>query len=183
MRTLADNIRIQYTEHDRPELILSLKCNRREAQKGTWKLKELLSSGKLLALEIKQHRTKRSLDANAYCWVLCQKIAEVIGSTKELVYQKVIRDVGQFEILPIRDDAVDKWIEIWSSRGLGWFAEVLDDSKLEGYKKVINYYGSSVYCSRSMSILIEEIVSQCKELGIETLPPEELKSLNEAWGK
>jgi len=72
---------------------------------------------------------------------------------------------------------------MWSSKGLGWFAEVLDDSKLPGYKKIIAYYGSSVYDTREMSILIDEIVSQAKELNIETLPPDEVESLKALWGK
>jgi len=142
-----------------------------------------VEKGKQLSVEVKQYRQKRSLDANSYLWVLCQKIAEVIRSTKELVYQKTIREVGQFEILPIREDAVETFIDRWSSKGLGWFAEVLDDSKLPGYKKIIAYYGSSVYDTREMSILIDEIVSQAKELNIETLPPDEVESLKALWGK
>ena len=114
---------------------------------------------------MKKHSRKRSNDANAYCFVLCQKIAEVIKSTKENVYKAAIRQVGQFEILPIKNEAVDRWIETWDSKGLGWFAEILEDSKLPGYKKVISYYGSSVYDSREMAVLLDEIVNQCKELG------------------
>ena len=34
-----------------------------------------------------KHREKRSLDANAYLWVLCQKIAEKINSNKDNVYR------------------------------------------------------------------------------------------------
>jgi len=113
--------------------------------------------------------------------VLCQKIAEVLRTTKELVYQKFIRDVGQFEIVPIKNEAVERWIEVWNSKGLGWFAEVMEDSKLKGYKKVISYYGSSCYDSREMSVLLDEVVRECKELNIETLPPDEIKALKESW--
>jgi len=183
MKATADNIRLQFNEHDRPEITLSLHLSRRQALETVAELKAVLEKGKQLSVTIEQHRKRRSLDANAYLWVLCQKIAEAVGTTKELVYKKAVRDVGQFEILPIREDAVETWIQIWSSRGLGWFAEVLDDSKIPGYKKVISYYGSSVYDTRQMSILIDEIVSQCKELGIETLPPDELESLKALWGK
>ena len=183
MKALCDNIRLQYTDTDRPELVLSLMLPRRQAQVDAGALREVLARGKLLSVDVKAHRERRSLDANAYCFVLCQKIAEAIGSTKELVYKKTIRDVGQFEIVPIRKDAVETWIERWGSKGLGWFAEVLDDSKLDGYKKVISYYGSSVYDSREMSILLEEILTQCKEIGIETLMPTEVQNLKDLWGK
>lgn len=175
MRSLATTIHLAGNT-----LILSLTDTPRQEVAD---LQAVVERGKQLSVEVKQYRQKRSLDANSYLWVLCQKIAEVIRSTKELVYQKTIREVGQFEILPIREDAVETFIDRWSSKGLGWFAEVLDDSKLPGYKKIIAYYGSSVYDTREMSILIDEIVSQAKELNIETLPPDEVESLKALWGK
>jgi len=183
MKSLVTDIRLQFNKSHQPELVLVLSLSPQQAQEGVQELKEVLSKGKHLQAEIKQYRKRRSLDANAYCWVLCQKIAEVIGSTKELVYQNFIRDVGQFEIIPIRDDAVDRWISNWQSKGLGWYAEILSDSKIEGYKNIISYFGSSVYDSKEMSVLINEIVNQCHELGIETKPEEEIKSLIESWGR
>ena len=179
MNIIANAIEVQYTEQGKAKLILSTNLTKLDATAE----KTIIAKGKELAVEIKQFRKKRSLDANSYCFVLCQKIAEAIQSTKELVYKKAIKQVGQFEILPIKNEAADRWIEIWGSKGLGWIAEVLEDSKLPGYKKVISYYGSSVYDSREMSVLLNEIVSTCKELGIETLPEEELNSLKNEWGK
>ena len=131
---------------------------------------------------IKQHRKKRSLDANAYLWTLCQKLAETLHSTKEEIYIRHIRDVGQFEILPIREDAVETWIRNWNSRGLGWVAELQDDSKLQGYKRVINYYGSSVYDTREMSVLIDSVAQEAKEQGIDTMTPDEIERLKSEWG-
>jgi len=183
MKSIADSIRLMYTEAGTPEVVLSLRMPPKKAQEGAQKLKEVTGKGKTLDVTIEQHRKKRSLDSNAYLWILCQKIAEVLHTTKEAVYREFIRRVGQFEILPIREDAVDKWIKIWQSHGLGWVSEVLDDSKIDGYKRVISYYGSSVYDSRSMSILLDEVVQECKTLGIETMTPEELQSLKESWGK
>jgi hypothetical protein len=144
-------------------------------------LKAVIADKKLLTVEISKQKKKRSLDANALLWVLCQKIAEVIHTTKESVYQKFIKEVGQFEIVPIKAEAVERWIEVWNSKGLGWFAEVIEDSKLPGYKKVISYYGSSCYDQREMSVLLDEVVSQCKELNIEVLPPAEIEALKESW--
>lgn len=146
-------------------------------------LKAIIAKGRELSVEVKEHRNKRSLDANAYCFLLCQKIAEVIHNTKEFVYQRAIRQVGQFEILPIKNEAVERWIQNWGSKGLGWFSEVLDNSKLDGYKKVISYYGSSIYDVREMQILIDELIYQCKELDIETASPAEIKSLLDSWDK
>lgn len=179
----AEAIKIQYPEDTKMmEIVLTTpKCN--ETLKEVARLKEIIVKGKELQVDIKQYRAKRSLDANAYCFVLCQKIAEVIKNTKEFVYKTAIREVGQFEIVPIKNEAVERWIESWNSKGLGWFAEVLEDSKLEGYKKVISYYGSSVYNAKEMNILLEEIIRNAKELDIETMTPKEIESMLSEWGK
>jgi hypothetical protein len=181
MKTISTAIRHQYNESSMPEIIIT--CPDRSVLNNIPELKGAIANGKKLDVEIKIHRNKRSLDANSYLWVLCQKIAEAIRATKEEVYRKAIREIGQFEIVPIKAAAVDRWIEVWNSKGLGWFAEVMDDSKLPGYKKVISYYGSSVYDTREMSVLIDNIVQECKELGIETMTPAELAALKDNWGK
>ncbi len=63
---------------------------------------------------------------------------------------------------------------------MGWYAEALE-SKIDGCKKVMVYYGSSVYDSKEMAHLIDYIVSECKEQGIETLPPWEVERLKKEW--
>lgn len=179
----ANSIKIQYPEDlQRMEIVLTTHRNNQTMQEVA-QLKEIVVKGKLLNVDIKQDRQKRSLDANSYCFVICQKIAEVIKNTKEYVYKQAIKQVGQFEIVPIRNDAVERWMEAWESKGLGWQSEILEDSKLEGYKKTINYYGSSVYNVLEMSLLLEEIVGQAKALGIDTMTDNERLALLETWGK
>lgn len=178
MKIKANKIRMQYTEDRQAELVLTTTENIHIDD-----LKEIILKGKVLSVEVKAFRKRRSLDSNAYCFVLCQKIAEAIKSTKELVYQKFIKDVGQFEIVPIKNEATKRWIEVWNSKGLGFFSEVIKDSKLEGYKNVISYYGSSCYDTKEMCILINEIVTQCRELNIETMGPRELEAMNNLWGR
>lgn len=177
----ATNIDILYTT-DLNTMQVVLTTNRNpEYQEKIFKLKELTGEGKLLAVDIKQYRKRRSLDANAYCWILSQKIAEKIGNTKEYVYKKAIREVGQFEIVPIRNDAVERWIKNWESKGLGWQSIIMGESKLEGYTNTINYFGSSVYNTKEMSLLLEELVYQAKELGIDTMTDTEKRELLEMW--
>lgn len=172
----AKDIRLQFTEDGDAQIVLT--STDRVDISG---LKQVTAGGKLLRVEIKQHRNRRSLDANAYLWVLCQKVAEAIQQTPDNIYRDFIRRVGQFEFLPIKDEAVDRFIEAWAGKGIGWFAEKAWDSKLEGYTTVKAYYGSSVYDTREMSVLIDEIVTQCKEMDIETMPPAELEALKQQW--
>lgn len=132
--------------------------------------------------EIKEYRKKRSLNANSYAWVLCGAIANVLGSTKEEVYKKVIREVGEFEVVPIRRDAVEKFIKIWRSKGLGWLCDA-KPSKLKGFVNVTVYYGSSVYDTQQMSRLINSLVEEAKVLGIVTLDELKIKELIDRYDK
>lgn len=177
----AESIKIQYPENvSKMEIVLSMNKSSQAIQEIA-RLKEVTEKGKELKVEIKQYRHKRSLDANSYCWIISQKIAEKIGNTKEYVYKKAIKQVGDFEVVPIKNDAVDKWIRNWQSKGLGWQSETLEKSKLEGYTNTINYYGSSTYNTFEMAKLIEELVFQAKELDIETITPDEKEKLINQW--
>lgn len=128
-------------------------------------------------LTVKKHRRKRSLDANAYAWVLIDKIAARMKLTKSQVYKDHIRAIGGVsETICVQDRAVDRLRDAWSKNGLGWQTETFP-SKLEGCTNVTLYYGSSTYDTAQMSALIDQLVQTCRSLGIETLPPEQLESL------
>ena len=57
----------------------------------------------------------------------------------------------------------------------------MGESKLEGYTNTINYFGSSVYNTKEMSLLLEELVYQAKELGIDTMTDTEKRELLDMW--
>lgn len=126
-------------------------------------------------------RKKRSLDANNYLWVLIGKVAAAVGIPSDEVYRNAIREAGEFTPLPIRADAVDDFSRKWSQGGTGWFVDILDDSKLPGYKLVRAFYGSSTYDTKQMSRLIDNVVQDAKALGIETMTERELSLLKEGW--
>lgn len=137
--------------------------------------------GKDISLEIKRHREKRSLDANAYCWVMIGRLAAKIGNSPENIYRETIKDIGEnYYIVPVKDEAVDRFLEVWKSKGVGWLTDTLE-SKLEGYTNIMCYYGSSQYDKAQMSRLIDLIVSECKEQGIETKTPDEIELMKARW--
>lgn len=138
---------------------------------------------KELKVQISVWRQDRSLNANNYCWKLLDEIAQRMHSTKEEVYQEIISKVGVFEILPIRNEAVDNFVEKWQSRGLGWVCNIMRDSKIPNYTNVIAYYGSSVYNTKEMSRLIDEVVQEAQALGVQTKTPQELAELKNIWGQ
>lgn len=135
----------------------------------------------LLDIEAKKHRNKRSLDANAYCWTLLGKLSEKMNIKPADIYKMEIKDIGVYEVLPIKDAAVEKFVQAWQKNGIGWICEVIGKSKIEGYTNIKAYYGSSTYDTKEMSRLIDSIVYDCKMQGIETATPEELARLKEAW--
>lgn len=133
-------------------------------------------------VEIKKWRKKRSLDANAYAWVLIDKIAQATGIPKTEVYRQAIREIGGVsDIVAVPDNAVDKFREGWSKQGIGWQTEILDSKP--GFKRIVVYYGSSTYDTKQMSALIDSLVQDAQALGIETLPPHEIARLNSLWGE
>ena len=137
---------------------------------------------KLYDIEVKEHRKKRSLDANAYAWVLINKLAEVMRIPPVEVYRQAIQDIsGNSEILPIKEEAVEQFKNAWSNHGIGWICRDMGKSKLPGYRNLMVYYGSSVYNTKQMSDLIEALVQDCKALDIETMTPEKLALLMEEW--
>ena len=133
-------------------------------------------------LTVKEHRKKRSLDSNAYAWTLIGKLAEVMRITPTEVYVNAIKNIGgNYEVIPIREEAVDKFTEVWKKQGLGWPCVDMGPSKIEGYRNLRAYYGSSTYDTRQMSLLIDSLIQDCKALDIETLSEEKLSAMMEGW--
>jgi len=141
--------------------------------------------GKKMTVEIKEKRAGRSLDANAYCWVLCNKISEVKGLRvkKSDVYKQAIRDYGVTLVMPVENGLLKDIINWHTNGGLGNSCDVLGASKFDGYTNVMFYYGSSNYDGKQMSVLIDGLVADAQELGIDTMTPTELERLKSMWGE
>lgn len=136
-----------------------------------------------LSIEVKPFRARRSLDANAYCWVLIDKIAERLRLSKEAVYREYIRNIGgNSETVCVKTNAVDRLCEGWRNNGIGWQTETFP-SKIKGCTNIILYYGSSVYDTEQMSRLLDMIVTDCKEAGIPTETPDQIAEMKARWGE
>lgn len=162
---------------------------------GTWRLEAEIGAdsvsplrryldelqGRDTAAELKVWRERRSLDANAYAWVLIDGIAQAIREDKTSVYRAAIREIGgNYQLVCTQDANVDKLRRVWEYNGIGWVTDTIP-SKLPGCTNVLLYYGSSVYDTAQMSLLIDHLVYEAKELGVETLPPTELERMMEQW--
>lgn len=135
----------------------------------------LFNQDKEQLFDIKKHRERRSLNANAYCWALIGKIADALSASKDEIYILMLKRYGQHEFVSVISD-----IDV---KGYFKYYETAGKSYLQG-KEFTHYRvfkGSSEYDSREMAILIDGIISEAKELEIETLPPTEIERLKTLW--
>ena len=128
-------------------------------------------------IEVKKYRSKRSLNANAYCWVLLEKIADKIGLSKEDIYKRMLQDYGT---IAVGDDGkkiiFSVKAEVDVSKYFKYY-KFLGDSKDGSYKHYYVIKGSSEYDKEEMKKFIDGIVQDCQMLGIETMTPEEIAKL------
>jgi len=177
----ANAIEILYPEDTRlMKIVLTTpKCH--QTQQEVAGLKEIIAKGKELDVSIKQFRVKRSLDSNSYCWVLISKIADVLKTSKEEVYIEVLKKYGQREpqLLSVVADAVDMIY-----RATDGHCYEVGESELKGkqFKHLAILIGSSQYDSKAMATLIEGIISDAKELEIETITENQKLEMISEWG-
>ena len=130
-----------------------------------------LSEDKVYDVEIKIHREKRSLNANSYCWKLCTEIASAINSDKDSVYLLMLKRYGISDLVPISNQVpIDDYIKYYDV-----------ESKTDKYTWYKIYKGSSKYDTKEMSVLLNGIVSECKEMGIPTKEDLEIERMVKEW--
>ena len=142
-----------------------------------------LDSDTEYVMTIDKARKKRSLDANAYFWVLADKLASAQGLPgRTEIYRKYIKEIGgNREIVCVKEKAAEKLCAAWERNGLGWLTETFP-SKIDGCVNVTLYYGSSTYDTAQMSRLIDLIVQDCHALDIPTETPKEIAMMLERRG-
>ena len=126
-------------------------------------------------VEIKLWRPKRSGAANRYLWVLVDKIATATHLTKNEVYRNEIKEIGGVsDVYLMLDAAVDRFCRQWESQGLGWQTEIVGSE--DGKTTVIAYYGSSTFDADQMNQLLENVIFEAEQLGINVDTPD-----RQAW--
>lgn len=129
---------------------------------------------------IKKLAKKRSLDANGYLWVLCTKIAEVIGSSKDEVYEDMLKHYGQIYQDENGQHITMTVLSIVDVRKLpGHWLEYKNNDKFTSY---LMLKGSSEYDTQEMARLLDGVVYEAKELGIQTETPDEIARMKHLWG-
>ncbi len=146
-------------------------------------------SGKQVEITVKEKRGRRSLDANAYYWKLVTQLSEAIGVSKPYCHNMMLRQYGQLyvdddcpflAVIPETEDAV-RMVEEATLFHLLPTSQVRtgEDGKLYRTYRMIR--GSHEYDTYEMSKLIDGIVSECKDAGIETMTPAEIERMMETY--
>lgn len=124
-----------------------------------------------LVVKAEKWREKRSLDANACLWFCCDKIAKALNTDKWSVYLTMLKRYGKFTYMVVKEQAVESFKKIWRE------CEVVGSITVNGKPAVqmLCYYGSSLLDSKEFSYLLDGIVSEMKEMGLEPPTPEHIR--------
>lgn len=138
-----------------------------------------------LEVEIKRHRSRRSLSANAYFHVLVNKIAAERGGSEESAKSWLVCEYGALAKdqegltvgfkLPASVDVstIYPYVKCFDTRE--------EDGKL--FNCYLVYKHTHLMDSKEMSRLIDGAIEKAKELGIETDTPEQLARYREDWSR
>lgn len=126
---------------------------------------------------LKEHREKRSLDANAYAWLLIGKIADTLRASKDEIYLQMLKIYGQSVVVSVLEIATDQFKKSVK------YCEDFGEAELNGkkFKHIKVFIGSSEYDTNQFAIFLDGIISEAKELGIDTMTPDEIAKLKASW--
>ena len=125
--------------------------------------------------EIEVKQKKRSNKANSYFWELLQKLCEEMNLDVIKEYRNRVKELGIFKQWELDTINVPTFVHLWEERGIAWFVEKVEEI---GKKTVINaYYGSSSYNSKQFSRLLDNLIQDCRAVGIQTMDEIEIQEL------
>lgn len=134
---------------------------------------------------VKKHRNKRSLDANRFCWALCSDIGKALKPPvpKEEIYRNAIKGLGKYDMILAKKERAEAFKEAWSKNGVGWFAEEAGESREHpGFVWLFAYTGTSCYDSKDMSVLIDGLVDDAEQMGLQIpLGKKDIERMKGMW--
>lgn len=121
--------------------------------------------------EIKEYREKRGLQANKYYWSMLNELANVMRMSKEDLHLKMLNDYSQHEVISVKADIdLSNYIKYYQEIG----ESVLNGETFKHYKV---YKPSSEMDRKEFSILLDGLLMECKQQGIETLEDREIEEM------
>lgn len=154
-----------------------------KVQASLIKVQQDLLKGKKIDVEIKEHRERRSLDANAYFHLLVDKLAKALGISAEDCKVKMVLDYGTIDTDEQGLKIGFKLLESISVDKVCKYAKKIGSVVENGrnFNQYIVYKPTHEYNSKEMATLINGVVEECKQVGIETRTPLEIAELCNLW--
>lgn len=155
------------------QLNITFTINERAAAAEIDKIKE----EEKLSIEAVKYRKKRSLSANALLWACLGEIASVLRTDKWEVYLLMLKRYGKYTYICVKPNVVDAVKAQWRE------CEEVGKITLNGQEAVqlLCYFGSSTYNTREMSVLLDGVISEMKEMGLQPPMSSEMKRALEEW--
>lgn len=138
-----------------------------------------ISDGDTLDISAVRHRNKRSKNANALLWECLGRIASTLRTDKWSVYLQMLKRYGEYTYVCVRPKAVEMLKRQWRE------CEEIGTIDINGQVAVqmLCYYGSSTYDTKQFSVLLDGVISEMKEMGLDTPTSEQMKQALDAWEK
>ena len=124
-----------------------------------------------LDISFSRHRNRRSIDANAFLWACLGEIARAINNDTWSIYLYMLERYGKFTHILVKPEAVEQVRQVWR--------ETKIVGEKDGMIQMLCFFGSSTYNTKEFSQLLDGVVSEMKEMHLETPPDEEMKRLLE----
>ena len=123
-------------------------------------------------------REKRNLDQNGLYWTLVDKMAKVLDTSKEEVHDILMRSYGTLDYIDEKPIAITLLSEIDISHLEGHYKpyKASEDGKFVSYFKLKS---SAEMDTAEFSKLIDGAVYEAKQMGVETLPPDEIERIKQ----
>jgi len=179
MKLTTDTLKFRYSQKASEWV-----CYFNVPQANADELTKIVSKEGLKAIEIKQHREKRSITANSYMHVLIAELAKILTIPKGDLYVKMIKRYGSFTQFAIKQEAVTELIKQWDDANTSVehtesLCEVTNSfmSKNVRWVEVTCHFGSSGYDKLTFSKLLQGIISECDLVGVNVMTPNEINGL------
>lgn len=134
-----------------------------------------------LSIKAVKHRERRSLDANALLWHCIGMIASSFETPADKwdIYLQMLKRYGKFTYICVKPNVVDAVKSQWRE------CEVIGNVAINGKEAVqmLCYFGSSTYDTKEFSVLLDGVISEMKEIGLETPTSEDMRRALDKWGQ
>ena len=143
-----------------------------------------------ITLQVKEYKAKRSLDANAYYWLLIGKLSKVLNISTSYCHNVMLRRYGTLEMyddkpvyLMIQDtDEASRKADEAEKYHIKPTSHVREGKDGKMYRTYMMLKGSHEYDTAEMATLIAGIRSECMNVGIQVETPDEISNLLSLMG-